>query len=139
MCQTHHTDPNLQMHRKPIWIFTCTCRMLARSCDANISLARRLEFFPSVVSPVACVASGHRAVHTRHLHKIDVEFRRLLRRLLRPPGGGDWNVHSWNERVQNCRKRLCLENWSTQSLRQYWQFASYVALLPVAVAGSNVL
>ena len=65
-------------------------------CDKNVSLAHRLEYFQSVASPVACFASGHRAVHTQHLHKMDVEFRRLLRHLVGPPGGVDWSL-PWHE------------------------------------------
>jgi len=105
-------------------------------CDKNVSLAHRLEFFQAVVSPVACFASGHRAVHTQHLHKMDVEFRRLLRRLVGPPGGVDWSLpwhqilHSWNERVRHCCERFGIETWSTQCWRHYWRLASYIALLP---------
>ena len=67
---------------------------------------------------------------------MDVEFSRLLRHLVGPPGGVDWNLpwheifNSWNECVRDCCKRFGMETWSAEYLRQYWRLASYIALLP---------
>ena len=90
------------------------------------------------ISGIACgmlCCWTSRSAHTAFA-KIDVEFCRLLRRLVGPPGGVDWSLpwhqilHSWNQRVRHCCKRFGRETWSTQYLRQYWRLASYIALLP---------
>ena len=80
----------------------------------EILVGSSFGYFESVVSPVACFAFGHRTVHTQHLHKMDVAFRRLLRRLVGLHGGVDWSLpwrqlfHSWNERVRQCCQRFAI-------------------------------
>ena len=39
-------------------------------------------YFDAVVSPVACFAAGHRAVHQGDLNRLDVDFRKHLRQLV---------------------------------------------------------
>ena len=53
--------------------------------DKNVSLGARLRFFQSVVTPVACFASGYRMVRSQDLQAMNVEFRKLLRSIVGPP------------------------------------------------------
>ena len=48
-----------------------------------MSLATRLRYFDTIITPVACFAEGHRA--KKDLNKIDVTFRKLLRGVVVPP------------------------------------------------------
>ena len=106
-------------------------------CDKHVPVELRIEYFEAVVTPVACFGAGHRKIYQHQLHKFDVEWRRLLRTLLGPPPGLDWNMpwhqilHSWNRRVLDfSSETFQLQSWSETCLRQYWKFASGVASLP---------
>ena len=74
-------------------------------CDKHVPIELRIKYFEAVVTPVACFGAGHRKMYQHQLHKFDVEWRRLLRTLLSPPPGLDWNLpwrqilHSWNRRI----------------------------------------
>ena len=105
-------------------------------CDEHVPIKLRIKYFEAVVTPVACLGAGHRKIYQHQLHKFDVEWRRLLRTLLGPPPGLDWNMpwhqilHSWNRRDLDFSERFHLQSWFETCLRQYWKFASYVASLP---------
>ena len=104
--------------------------------DRNISLSKRLKFFDAVVSPVACFAAGHRTIHKPDLHRMDVEYKRLLRAVVGPPGNISWDdpwhetLHACNNKVRNACHDSSLTNWRQQSLASYWKLATYIANLP---------
>ena len=104
--------------------------------DRNVSLSKRLKFFDAVVSPVACFAAGHRTIHKPDLHRMDVEYKRLLRAVVGPPGNISWDdpwhetLHAWNNKVRNACHDSSLTNWREQSLASYWKLATYIANLP---------
>ena len=60
--------------------------------DRNVCLKQRLEFFDAVVAPVAFFAAGHRAIFHADIRQFDVEFRRLLRRIVGPPADIQWDM-----------------------------------------------
>ena len=73
--------------------------------DRNVSIVKRLRYFESVVSSVACFAGGHRTMYNRHLERLDTHFRKLCRSIVGPPPGTDWTLewhetlHQWNVRM----------------------------------------
>ena len=56
-----------------------------RLTDRHVSLATRLRYFDTIITPVVCFAAGHRTILTKDLNKIDVTFRKLLRSAVGPP------------------------------------------------------
>ena len=60
--------------------------------DGNVCLKQRLEFFDAVVTPVACFAAGHGAIFHADIRQFDVEFRKLLRRIVGPPADIQWDM-----------------------------------------------
>ena len=105
-------------------------------CDRNVSIAARVKYFQSIVTSVACFASGHRTVYKGDLLKMDVHFRRLMRQVVGPPGGIDWSrpwhetLHDWHERVACIAKDAGVQTWSFECLRQHWKLASYSVSIP---------
>ena len=69
--------------------------------DKNVSIADRVRYFQTVVTPVACFAAGHRVLYREDLNKLDISFRKLLRQVVGPPGGIDWN-RPWHEILHDC-------------------------------------
>ena len=57
--------------------------------DRHVSLATRLRYFDTVITPVACFAAGHRAIFKNDLNNVDVVFRKLLRSVVGPPAATD--------------------------------------------------
>ena len=108
--------------------YTLTCRRASMKC--------RLQFFVSVVTSVACFGACHRALYKEDLDKMDVVFRRLLRQVVGPPAGVNWNaawhdvLHVWHDRVNTFLQKYNVVSWSETCLGQHWDFASYVARLP---------
>ena len=76
--------------------------------DKSVSIAQRLACFDAMVTPVAGFASGHRIIYKHDLCKLDITFRKLVRAIVRPPGGLDWSapwhdiLHKWNARGLEC-------------------------------------
>ena len=64
--------------------------------DRHVSLATRLRYFDTVITPVACFAAGHRAIFKNDLNNVDVVFRRLLRSVVGSPAATDWS-RPWHE------------------------------------------
>ena len=79
--------------------------------DRHVSLATRLRYFDTVITPVACFAAGHRAIFKNDLNNVDVVFRKLLRSVVGPPAATDWS-----------RSVRCVE--------MHWNLAQYAANLP---------
>ena len=96
-------------------------------CDKNVSIALRLKCFDGMVTSVVCFAAGHRKVYVGELRKLDAHCRKLLRRMVGPPPGINWNgpwhdiLHEWHIRKEQQSECNGFKNWI---------FANYVALLP---------
>ena len=105
-------------------------------CNRKVSLKHRLRYFHAMVTPVACFGCGHRTIRKHHLEQLDIEFRKLVRRIVGPPVETDWAapwhevLHTWNERVQVQIQRAGIPIWSRVCLTQYWKFAGRIAKLP---------
>ena len=105
-------------------------------CDKNVSIALRLKFFNAMVTSVVCFAAGHRKVYVGELRKLDAHCRKLLRRMVGPPPGINWNgpwhdiLHEWHVRIEQQLECNGFKMWSHRYLTEYWKFANYVALLP---------
>ena len=84
--------------------FSCANRDML--CDHNVSICKRLRYFHSIVSPVACFVAGHKAIHQIDFNKLDIQFRKVLRSVVGPPASIDCNLpwqtiwHEWNARVK---------------------------------------
>ena len=71
-------------------------------CDRTVPVNDRLEYFDAVVSPVAAFGSGHRTLHQKGLHQLDVACRKFLRAVVGPPSNLAWArpwheiLHGWN-------------------------------------------
>ena len=76
---------------------------------------------------------------------MDVNFRRLLRSVVGPPGQTNWLnpwheiLHDWNARVARYVQEAGILTSSQRSLQQYWQLCSYIAGLPDARWASRIL
>ena len=105
-------------------------------CEKNISIQQRLRYFDTVMTPVACYASGHRAIYKEHLDMFDVALRKLLRSVVGPPGDVIWDapwheiLHKWNRKVVLCMERRGMLSWSQRCLRQHWKLAGCIANFP---------
>ena len=105
-------------------------------CDKGVSVVHRLRYFEKAISPVACFSASHRAIHKDDLAKLDVEYRRLMRRVVGPPADTNWAspwheiLHGWNKKVQVLSDYAGLKPWSVTCVEAVWKFASYVATLP---------
>ena len=86
--------------------------------DRNVSITKRLRYFESVVSSVACFAGGHRTIYNRQLERLDTHFRKLCRSIVGLPPGTDWIpewheiLHQWNVRVNIFIDRANIKAWS---------------------------
>lgn len=94
-------------------------------CNRKVSLKHRLRYFHAMVTPVACFGCGHRTIRKHHLEQLDIEFRKLVRRIVGPPVETDWAapwhevLHTWNERVQVQIQRAGIPIWSRVCLTQF--------------------
>jgi len=104
-------------------------------CNTMVSMASRLKFCDAMIISVVCFAAGHRKIYTNGLRKLDVRCRKLLGRVVGPPGDIDWNqpwhtiLHAWHRRIDQQLECHGLKMWSAKYLSEYWKFANYVALL----------
>ena len=102
----------------------------------KVSIRGWLKFFNTVITPVACFAAEHRVLYREDLRAFDVEFRRLLRKVVGPPPDVDWTapwpevLHCWHERVKHFQDTASLKSWSECCSRRYWTFLSYISTLP---------
>ena len=106
-------------------------------CDTQVAIAKRLEYFDCIMSPVACYGAGHRSIYKNDLHRFDVLQRRFLRSVVGPPRNMDWRtlpwheiLHQWNGRIQRFMGQSRCKPWSEMCLRHHWNLAHYFALLP---------
>ena len=76
-------------------------------CDLCVPVKERLVYFDAVLSPVAVFGSGHRTIHQKELHQLDVACHKFLRPVVGPPsnlhGSRAWHeiLHEWNGKVQS--------------------------------------
>ena len=103
--------------------------------DRHVSLATRLRYFDTIITPVPCFAAGHRTILKKDLSKIDVIFRKLLRSVVGPPAATDWSrpwheiLHDWNARVVQFVEQYSVKHWSVRCLEMHWKLAHYAANL----------
>ena len=121
-----HLQAALRAFNANRWILT----------DRHVSLATRLRYFDTIITPVACFAAGHRTILKKDLNKIDVTFRKLLRSVVGPPAATDWSrpwheiLHEWNARVVQFVEQYSVKPWSVRCLEMHWKLAHYAANLP---------
>ena len=84
-------------------------------CDQNVPVKDRLRYFDAVVSPVALFGCGHRTVHQKDLHQLDV---------VGPPSHIDWSrpwheiLHDWHSSSFGATGPwLLIGNWQYISLQ----------------------
>ena len=125
-----------------LFSFSCLCPLgpaivLAYKLDStrHVSLATRLRYFDTIITPVVCFAAGHRPILQTDLNKIDVTFRKLLRSVVGPPAATDWSrpwheiLHDWTARVVQFVEPHSVKHWSMR-LEMHWKLAHYAANLP---------
>ena len=121
---------------RPIAILKITYKIF--SSLLHLRLRRQLDYQQSMdqVTPVVCFAAGHRTILKKHLNKIDVTFRKLLRSVVGPPAATDWSrpwheiLHDWNARVVQFVEQYSVKPWSVRCLEMHWKLAHYAANLP---------
>ena len=105
-------------------------------CDRTVPVKDRLRYFDAVVTPVAVFGSGHRTIHQKDLHQLDVACRKFLRAVVGPPSNLDWSrpwheiLHEWNGKVQSVALEHGMKLWSHRSLTHCWKLAMHFASLP---------
>ena len=88
----YHLQQAAKAFQKHRWMLQCQ----------DCSIKHRLRYFESIVSSTACFAAEHRPLYRKHLQKYDVQFRKLVRRIVGSPPGTDWSaqwhdiLHEWN-------------------------------------------
>ena len=121
----YHLQQAAKAFQKHRWMLQCQ----------DCSIKHRLRYFQAIVSSTACFAAEHRPLCRKHLQKYDVQFRKLVRRIMGPPPGTDWSaqwhsiLHEWNMRVDRWARASGISSWSQKCMIQYWKFASYIANL----------
>ena len=104
--------------------------------QSMLPVKHRLRYFEAIVSSTACFAAQHRPLYRKHLQKYDVQFRKLIRRIVGPPPGTNWSaqwhdiLHEWTLRVDHWARASGISSWSQKCMVQYWKCASYIANLP---------
>jgi len=104
--------------------------------DRKASVTSRLRYFEAVVTPVACFAAGHRTLYKDDLQNMDVNFRKLARKVVGFPNGVDWSrpwheiLHLWHSKLSDSMTANSVQCWSQRALKQYWNMAGYAACLP---------
>ena len=111
-----HLQAALRAFNANRWILT----------DRHVSLATRLRYFDTIISPVACFAAGHRMILEKNLNNID------LRSVVGPPPATDWSrpwheiLYDWNARVVHLlNKQYSVKRWSVRCLKMHWKLAHY--------------
>ena len=114
-------------------------------CNKAVSLVKRFHFFDKIMTPVACLAAGHRKIYKTDLETMDVHFRRLLRSVVGPPSQTNWLnpwheiLRDWNALVPRYVQEARVLTWSQRSLQKCWHLCSYIAgLLDVRWVSRNV-
>ena len=105
-------------------------------CDQKVPVKDRLRYFDAVVSPVALFGCGHRTVHQKDFHQLDVACRKFLRAVVGPPSNIDWSrpwheiLHDWHGKVLSVTLEHGMKLWSHRSLVSYWKLAIHFASVP---------
>ena len=118
----YHLQQAAKAFQKHRWMLQCHDR----------SIKHRLRYFEAIVSSTACFAAEHRPLYRKHLQKYDVQFGKLVRRIVGPPPSTDWSaqwhdiLHEWNMRADHWARASGISSWSEKCMIQYWKFASYI-------------
>ena len=65
-------------------------------------MKNQLMYFDAVVIPVAVFGAGHRIIHHKDLHQLDVAYGKFLRAVVEPASNLHWSrpwheiLHDWN-------------------------------------------
>ena len=68
----YHLQQAAKAFQKHRWMLQCQ----------DCSIKHRLRYFEAIVSSTACFAAEHRPLYRKHLQKYDVQFRKLVRRIV---------------------------------------------------------
>ena len=115
------------------WTSPTTCKLPPKpslpikisSVTQNMLVKDQVLCFDAVVNPVALFRCGHRTVHQKDLHQLDVACRIFLRAVVGPPANIDWSrpwhdiVHDWNGKVQSVTLEHGMKFWSHRSVAYY--------------------
>ena len=87
------------------------CSIKSILCGNSVSIAQQLAYSDAMVTPVVCLASGHRKIYKQDLRKLDIKFRKVVRTVVGPPGGLDWSV-PWHDILDEWNKRVPGDAWN---------------------------
>ena len=106
----------------------------AGSVQGNTDCAVSKQLF--LQQPASLQSTDHYPLYRKHLRKYDVQFRKLIRRIVGPPPGTNWSaqwhdiLHEGNMRVDHWARASGISSWSEKCMIQYWNWGSYIANLP---------
>ena len=97
------------------WTSPTTCKLLPKPffantnilCDQKVPVKERLRYFDAIASPVVLFGCGHRTVHQKDLHQLDVTCRKFLCAVVGPRSNIDWSrpwqeiLRDWNGKAQS--------------------------------------
>ena len=98
----YRLKPAAKAFQKHRWMLQC------QEC----SIKHRLRYFEAIVSSTACFAAEHRPLYRKHLQKYDVQFRKLIRRIVGPPPGTNWSAQ-WHDILHE--RNLRVDHWARAS------------------------
>ena len=99
-------------------------------------LGLRLNFCNVVITPVACLAAGHRNYTQGMCEGTTLKCEKKLRRMVPPPVEIDWSapwhviLHSWHARIDTVLHQFAFLPWSAVVTIKHWKFAAYIKTLP---------
>ncbi len=121
-CDLQQAAQTLQQHRRMLQCKDCPIK-------------HQLRYFEAIVSSTACFAARNRRLYRKHLRKYDVQFCKLIPRIVAPPPGTAWSV-PWHDILQDYNLYVTTVpvpvnyfGWSQKRTIQYWNFGSYIANL----------
>ena len=98
------------------------------------SMKLRPRYSEAIVSSTSCFAAKHPPLYRKHLHKYDVQFRKLIRGIVgRPPArighrnGMFFFCVKWKMRVDHYARASGISSWSKKCMIQYWPFGYHIA------------
>ena len=94
----------------------------AGSAQGNTDCAVSKQLF--LQQPASLQSTDLCTLYRRHLRKYDVQFRKLIRRIVGPPPGTNWSAQ-WHDILHGGSS-----SWSEKCMIQYWNLGSYIANLP---------
>ena len=104
--------------------------------DRHVSLATRLRYLDTVITPLVCFAAGHRAIFKNDLDNVDVVFRETVSKCGRPTCCHRLvTTLAWNLACLECTgcsfvQQCSVRCWSVRCVEVHWNLAQYAANLP---------